>query len=153
MSKRKMPKQTKIYLGINHYLLGCDKIGCKYWLREPQLIKDQNGKSSHWEYLNMVELGRPEGYPHYHFEGLFTQTEFRKIMEKTPLTEEELDELYDYISTYGKLKQVSLLFEQGYSDITEKAKIDDIQNKYSAAYINDRLIPQVIERIRRLLSE
>lgn len=153
MRKRKMLKQTKIYLGVNHYLLGRDKTGCRYWLREPQFVTERDEKSPHWEYLDMVKLGRPEGYPHYHFEGLFTQTEFRKIMEATPLTEEELYELYDYISTYNKLRQVSLLFEQGYSDITEKAKIDDIQNKYSAAYINDRLIPQVIERICHLLSE
>lgn len=153
MRKRKMLKQTKVYLGVNHYLLGRDKIGHRYWLREPQFVKEWNKKSPHWEYLNMVILGRPEGYLDYYSQGLFTQTEFRKTMGATPLTEEELDELYDYILTYGKLKQVSLLFEQGYSDITEKAKIDDIQNKYSTAYINERLIPQVIERIRRLLSE
>ncbi len=153
MRKRKMLKQTKVYLGVNHYLLGRDKIGHRYWLREPQFVKERDKKSPHWEYLNMVILGRPEGYLDYYSQGLFTQTEFRKTMGATPLTEEELDELYDYISTYNKLRQVSLLFEQGYSDITEKAKIDDIQNKYSAAYINDRLIPQVIERIRHLLSE
>lgn len=153
MRKRKMLKQTEFEVGSNHYLLGCDKNGCRYWLKDPEFIEGEDGKPSQWEYPMMVEIVEDKWDSYYGSIGPFNIKEFNMIIVKTPLTEEELNKLFDYITTWFQLRITALLFEQGYSDITEKAKIDDIQNKYSAAYINDRLIPQVIERIRHLLSE
>ena len=78
--------------------------------------------------------------------------EFKKFFKETPLTDSEIWELCDYMKTFYTLKSVAELFKHGYSYLTEKAKIDELQNKEQGDLVNQVWLPEVFKRIKQILD-
>ena len=55
--------------------------------------------------------------------------------------------------TIYNLKETAELFRHGYSWQTERAKIDDLKDETLENKINKELLPQVFERVKKLLTE
>lgn len=155
-----MKKKTSYAFGKEIYLLGKDKEGTLYWLEEPS-----------WDCGWYWGFGYVETYTnnknphlakdinsHQHFDGLFMRGPkcekdmFKEFFVETPLNDNEIWELCDYMKTFYTLKEVAELFKHGYSWCTEKAKIDNLQNKEQYDLVNKSWLPEVFERVKKLLK-
>ena len=77
---------------------------------------------------------------------------FKKYFVETCLTDDEIWEFVDYMNTFYTLKETARVFNHGYSYYTQKAKIDDIQDKEFEDKINKDLLPKLFEKIYALLE-
>ena len=155
-----MEKQIRRAFGKNIYLLGKDQDGVNYWLEEPS-----------WDCGWYWGFGYVETYTnnrnpekardissHQHFDSLFlkgnkcSRDMFKDFFKDTPLEDNEIWELVDYMKTFYTLRNVAELFKHGYSWQTEKAKIDSLQNEGECDLVNKKWLPEVFERIKNLLS-
>ena len=156
-----MKKKTSYAFGKKIYLLGKDENGTLYWLEEPSwdcgwywgfgyIETYTNNKNPH--------LARDIN-SHQHWQGLIMNSKcnaydnFKKLFIETPLSDNEIWELCDYMRTFYSLREVAELFNHGYSHYTEKAKIDDLKNQEQEDLINKKWLPEVFERIKNILKE
>lgn len=155
-----MKKQKKFAFRKNIYLLGRDEEGTNYWLEEPSW---DCGWYWGFGYIETYTNNRsPENSrdisSHSHFDSMFmrgpqcARDEFKKFFKETPLTDSEIWELCDYMKTFYTLKSVAELFKHGYSWQTEKAKIDELQNKEQEDLVNQVWLPEVFKRIKQILD-
>lgn len=155
-----MKKKTTRAFGKEIYLLGKDAEGTLYWLEEPSwdcgwywgfgyIETYTNNKNPH--------LARDIN-SHQHFDGLFMNKNkcsfdaFKEFFVETPLSDNEIWELCDYMKTFYSLKEVAELFKRGYSYYTERAKIDDLKNQEQEDIVNKQWLPEVFKRIKKLLK-
>lgn len=142
------------------YLLGEDKEGVKYWLEEPSWDCGWYWGFGYIEtYTNnrRPDLARDIN-SHQHFDSLFLRGNkcahdlFKEFFKNTPLNNNEIWELCDYMMTFYTLRKTAELFRHGYSWQTERAKIKELENKDQEDLINRQLLPEVFKRIKKLLS-
>lgn len=155
-----MKKKTTRAFGKEIYLLGKDAEGTLYWLEEPS-----------WDCGWYWGFGYIETYTnnkcphlakdinsHQHFDSLFLRGNkccidmFNEFFVETPLSKNEIYELCDYMKTFYTLQDMADLYKHGYSWITEQAKLDILKNEEQRDYINNQVLPQVFERIKKLLK-
>lgn len=156
-----MEKKKFYRHGRNYYLLGQDKEGTNYWLEEESWYCG-------WYYgAGYIETFTNNKNPHLskdirshqHFDSLFLQGPkcardmFKDFFVKTPLTDEEIWELVDYMKTYYTLRSVAELFKHGYSWQTGRAKIDELQNQAQEDLVNKVWLPEVFKRIKAILNK
>jgi hypothetical protein len=156
-----MEKKTSKAFGKKVWLLGKDADGINYWLEEPS-----------WDCGWYWGFGYVENYQnnrapekardiscHQHFDGLFLKGPscgrdvFKKILVETPLSDDEIWELCDYMRTYYTLREVAELFKHGYSYYTERAKIDQLQNEEQYDLVNKVWLPEVFKRIQNIFEK
>ena len=155
-----MLKKKKIEKFGEHYLLGVNYAGEKVWLE-----KESWDCGWYWGfgYLHTYTNERnPERSrdidSHFHFDSAFLKgpenayDEFKGYFEDTVLTDAEIWELVDLMKTAYTLKTMAELYHRGYSHYTERAGIEALKDPEKEKDINERLLPQVFERIRALLS-
>ncbi len=155
-----MKKKTSYAFGKEIYLLGKDENGTLYWLEEPSwdcgwywgfgyIETYTNNKNPH--------LARDIN-SHQHWQGLILNSKnnaydnFKNLFVETPLSDNEIWELCDYMKTFYTLREVAELFNHGYSYYTERAKIDDLKNQEKEDLINKKWLPEVFERIKNILK-
>lgn len=155
-----MKKKTTRAFNKEIYLLGKDANGTLYWLEEPSwdcgwywgfgyIETYTNNKNPH--------LARDIN-SHQHFDGLFLKGNkccidmFKEFFVETPLNDNEIYELCDYMTTFYTLQKTAELYKHSCSWITERAKIEDLRNEDGREYINKKILPQVFERIKKLLK-
>lgn len=143
-----------------HYLLGINQDGEKVWLEEPSW---DCGWYWGFGYLHIYSNNKcPERSRdinlHTHFDSLFLNGSecardlFKKYFKETVLTDDEIWELVDYMRTFYTLKSVAELFKTGYSNQTERAKIEDLKSEEQCDLVNKVWLPEVFNRIKLLLS-
>ena len=155
-----MKKKTTRAFNKEIYLLGKDAEGTLYWLEEPS-----------WDCGWYWGFGYIETYTnnrnphlakdinsHQHFDGLFLNGNkccidmFNEFFVETTLSQSEIYELCDYMRTFYTLQKTAELYKYGCSWITERAKLDILKNEEQRDYINNQVLPQVFERIKKLLK-
>lgn len=156
-----MEKKTSKAFGKKVWLLGKDKDGINYWLEEPSW-------DCGWYYgFGFVETYTHNTRPdlardinsHQHFDSLFlngpkcSKDMFKEFFVETPLSDDEIWELVDYMKTFYTLKAVAELFKHGYSWQTSKAKIDQLQSDEQNDLVNKVWLPEVFKRIEKLFED
>ena len=156
-----MEKKTSKAFGKKVWLLGKDKDGINYWLEEPSW-------DCGWYYgFGFVEAYTHNTRPdlardinsHQHFDSLFlngpkcSKDMFKEFFVETPLSDDEIWELVDYMKTFYTLKSVAELFKHGYSWQTSKAKIDQLQSDEQNDLVNKVWLPEVFKRIEKLFED
>lgn len=161
--KRKitMEKRIEKAFGKTIYLLGRDEGGTNYWLEEPSW-----DCGWYWGF-GYVECYTNNNNPsmarditcHQHFDSLFLNGRecghdaFKKFFVETPLSDDEIWELCDYMKTFYTLKSVAELFKHGYSHQTERARIAKLESKEQNDLVNQTWLPEVFKRIKELFAD
>ncbi len=156
-----MKKQTTIAFRKKVYLLGADAEGTKYWLEAPSWDCD-------WYYgFGYIETYSNNNCPekardinsHQHFDSLFLNNSkvsafdaFKEFFKETTLNDKEIWLLIDYMHSFYTLKKAAEVFGTGYSHMTEKAKLSEVQNIEMAKEINEKMLPAIFKQIDILLS-
>lgn len=156
-----MKKQTTEAFGKTIYLLGIDNEGIKYWLEEPSWDCGWYWGFGYIEtYTNNNNPSRARDITrHTHFDSMFmngngcTRDNFKNFFKETPLNDNEIWELCDYMKTFYTLQSVAELFKHGYSHQTEKAKIEKLKNNEQADLVNKVWLPEVFKRIKELFAD
>lgn len=160
-TKKKLEKRTTNAFRKEIYLLGKGKDSLLYWLEAPSWDCDWYWGFGYVEtYTNnkRPDLARDIN-SHQHFDGLFFKKNkcafdvFKEFFVETPLSDEEIWELVDYMKTFYTLKSVAELFKHGYSWQTEKAKIDQLQNEEQYDLVNKQWLPEVFKRIKQIFEK
>lgn len=156
-----MEKKTSKAFGKKVWLLGKDAEGTKYWLEEPSWDCGWYWGFGYIEnYQNNREPEKARDISlHTHFDRLFlngpecSRDMFKKLLVETPLSDDEIWELVDYMRTFYTLKDTAELFKHGYSWQTSKAKIDQLQNEEQYDLVNKVWLPEVFKRIQNLFEK
>ena len=157
-----MKKQTTIAFNKKIYLLGADAEGTKYWLEAPSWDCDW-----YWGF-GYVETYTNNNYPnrsrdinsHQHFDSLFLNDSkvnafdaFKEFFKETTLNEKEIWLLVDYMYSFYALKRAAGILSMGYSHMTEKAKLSEVQSTEMSKEINEKILPAIFKQIDILLSD
>ena len=157
-----MEKQTTTAFKKKVYLLGEDAEGTKYWLEAPSW-----DCGWYWAF-GYVETYTNNNYPeksrdinsHQHFDSLFLNDSkvnafdaFKEFFKETTLNEKEIWLLIDYMYSFYALKRAAEILSRGYSHMTEKAKLSEVQNSEMAKEINEKMLPAIFKQIDILLSD
>ena len=157
-----MEKQTTSAFNKKIYLLGADAEGTKYWL-----------EALSWDCGWYCGFGYVETYTHndrpnksrdinshQHFDTLFLNDSkvnafdaFKEFFKETTLNQKEIWLLIDYMHSFYTLKKAAEVFGRGYSHMTEKAKLSEVQNIEMAKEINEKILPAIFKQIDILLSD
>lgn len=144
-----------------HYLLGVNKDGEHVYLEKESWDCDWYWGAGyiHTFTNDRVPTQSRDIQMHTHFDSLFLTKNksaydlLDEYFESMVISKDERYELVDLMMTMYTLKKTAELFHHGNSWQTEKAKIDDLQDKTIEDRINKVLLPQVFDRIRKLLTE
>mgnify|MGYP000885812077 CR=1 FL=1 len=153
-------KKHKINKFGEHYFLGIDQDNKKVYLQKaswdcgwywgfgylrtftnnnnPEVSRDI---SSHTHFDSEIINGKSHAF-----------NNFKNYFKRTPLTDNEIWQLCDYMSTFYNLKKSAEIFGRGYSHYTEKAKLDIIKNNEITNKINKEMLPALFEKIEELLT-
>ena len=155
-----MLKKKMRAFGKDIYLLGKDKEGRLRWLEAPSWDCDWYWGFGYVEsYTNnrRPDLSR-DICEHTHFDSLFLKgkesahKEFLKFFEDTPLEDDEIWLLTDYMMTFYTLRKTSDLVYCGNSHQTSKANIDVMKNESIYNEINKVMLPELFKKIKDLLT-
>lgn len=94
---------------------------------------------------------------HTHFDSLFLKKNiydsFLEYFEDITIEKEEIWKLLELMSTAYKMRSYSDLLYCGGSHITTNELTNEIKNKEEYKRINNVLIPKILEKVYKLLSE
>lgn len=158
-----LKKQKNRAFGKDIYLLGKDKEGVKYWLEAAKW-------DCNWYYgFGYIKTYTNNKNPslardvesHQHFDSLFLKSNiydsFKDFFVETPLNNDEIWTLLGYMKEFYILKEYSELLYSG-NHITSKAKNikeekNESENKKEYKRINEQLLPELFNKIYKLLEE
>ena len=156
-------KKTKKHVfGKDIYFIGRDKDGVNYWL-----------EAATWDCGWYWGFGYVETYTnnnnpeysrdissHQHFDGLFLKgnifDSFKNTIVETPLNNNEIWELLGYMKEFYIMREYSDFLHSG-NHITSRAKNikeeeNETENKKEYKRINEKLMPELFEKIYKLLT-
>lgn len=157
-----LKKKTIKIFGNKYYLLGTRKDGMNVYMQEPEW---QCGWYWGGLYLtcftNNRQPERSRGIDsHQHFDSLFLNDSkvnafdaFKEFFKETTLNDKEIWLLVDYMYSFYALKRAAEILSRGYSHMTEKAKLSEVQNSEMAKEINEKILPAIFKQVDILLSE
>lgn len=112
-------------------------------------------------YTNNKNPGRSRDISsHQHFDGLFLKKNifdsFKKLFVNTPLNDGEIWELLGYMEEFYIMKKYSGLLHSGNHISSDSKNIkeeeNEIENKKEYKRINEKLMPELFEKIYKLLT-
>lgn len=152
-----MKKLKTIKSGKNVYLLGKRKEdGKKVYLVAPSW--DCNW---YWGFGYIETYGKKYIYDHQHFDNLFLKEDiwdsFKEYFVETTLNDSEIWQLLGYMKEFYVMQEYAELLQYG-NHITSKAKNilcekNQEANKQETERINETLLPELFEKIDKLLTE
>lgn len=153
-----MKKQISQHGNKKQYLLGKNIHNEKVWLEEPSWDCSWYWGFGYMEtYLRNATPNKARDISsHTHFDTTILQGKshafdnFKEYFVETPLTDNEIWLLCDYMQTFYTLRKSAELFRHGYSYYTGRAKIDAIQDTTLEDRINVALLPQLFKKIEEL---
>ena len=155
-------KMKKHIFGKDIYFLGRDENGENYWLEAASWDCGWYwgfGYVETYTNNNNPELSRDIN-SHRHFDGLFLKENifdgFHNALVETPLNNSEIWELLGYMKEFYIMREYSDLLNSG-NRITSKAKNikeeeNETENKKEYKRINEKLMPELFEKIYKLLT-
>lgn len=136
------------YLGVNQY----DE---KVYLEKPSWDCDWYWGFGYLEAYD--KYGKWCSHTHFDSDILHGQKDcfsnFKAYFKETPLTDDEIYELCDYMRTFYILRDVAELYKHGYSWITHRAYIDILEDKDFYNLINKKQLPELFARIEKLFNK
>ena len=156
-----MKKQVKKAFGKNVYLLGADREGTYYWLEEATWDCGWYWGAGYVEtYTNnkRPDISRDIN-SHQHFDGLFFNGQkmckdmFDDFFVETPLNDSEKWKLLELMKTIYTLKKYSEVIHIGGSYVTDNPLKEVIKNQEEYNRINKIVLPQLFEKVYKILSE
>lgn len=138
----------------NYYYLGKNKWGKDVYMPKPHWDCDW-----YWGFGYLETFKNNDLYTHTHFDSEILNTEvisydaFKNYFPETPLLEDEIWELLDYMQTFYTLKTTAELFRHGYSYFTERAKLDILNDTDLYNKINKEMLPAVFDKIDNLFNK
>lgn len=153
-------KQKRFAFNKTIFYLGKDKDGANRWLEAPSWDCGWYWGYGYIEtYTNNESPERSRDInEHTHFDCLFLNGNkcafdmFKEFFTSTPLNDDEIWTLCDYMMTFYTLRKTAELYRYGYSYQTEKAKLDIIKNKEQENTVNKILLPELFKHIEALLT-
>lgn len=150
-----MKKEIKTFFGKKNYLIGKGEDGKNIYLLAPSW-----DCGWYWGFGYLETYTRRQGQldieMHTHFSTLGENQNyfdgFKEYFKETPLNDSEIWKLCDYMKSFYTLSDTAEFFRHGYSWYTETAKIDDLQRIDLENEINQKMLPQLFERIDKLLT-
>ena len=155
-----LKKKTVNWHGKKYYYLGKDEGGKKYYLEHPSW-----DCGWYWGFgyiITFTNNNCPEKSVDIdglnHFDSMFLNKNeyggdvFKKFFKKYTIEEDQVYELMDYMMSFYALRKAAEILDRGYSYITGRAKSDSLVDKEETAKINDVMIPELEERIIKLLT-
>lgn len=151
-------KKEKINkFGVDRFLLGIRKEDGK----KVYLTKATWDCGWYWGFGYINSFKRGDTYDHQHFDDLFLKNNifysFKEYFEKTTLTDNEIWLLLSYMKEFYISKKYAELLQYG-GYITSKAisfieEKNQEENKKEIERINKILLPELFEKIYKLLEE
>lgn len=98
-------------------------------------------------------------YTHTHFDSCILDKSkcsfdaFKDYFETTPLTDDDIWILCDYMKSFYTLKKTAELFKHGNSWQTERATIDKLKDLDLYNKINHELLPELFKKIDELFNK
>lgn len=133
---------------MEKYYLGINPDGEKVYLRKPEW-------ACGW-YWSFGGLESKNSWTHFDSEileaGANSYERFKEYFKDTPLLDDEIWELLDYMQSYYTLSKTAELFHRGNSNFTERATLDTLKNNDLYITINNKLLPAVFEKIDNLFT-
>ena len=156
----KNTKQKRFAFNKAIFYLGKDKDGANRWLEAPSWDCGWYWGFGYIEtYTNNENPERSRDISeHTHFNNLFLNGNkcafdmFKGFFISTPLSDDEIWTLCDYMMTYYTLRETAELYRHGYSWLTKRAKINIIKNQAQENTINNVLLPELFKHIEALLT-
>lgn len=155
-----LKKKTVNWYGKNYYYLGKDANGKKYYLAHPSWDCDW-----YWGFGYITTFSNnncPEKSMDLdswsHFDNMFLNKNkyggdvFKEFFKEYTIKESQVYDLIDYMTSFYALREAAEILGRGYSNITERAKSSLLIDKDEVAKINDVMIPELEERIIKLLT-
>lgn len=156
-----MEKAVRKAFGKNVYLLGKDRLGTHYWLKEASWDCDW-----YWGF-GYVRTYTNDKHPensrdiesHQHFESLFFNKEkngrdmFDTFFLETPLNDKEKWQLIELMKTFYTLQKYSELLYIGGSHYTENPLKETLRNKEEYDRINKEVLPKLFEEVYKILGK
>jgi hypothetical protein len=155
-----MNKKTLTVFNKKNYLLGKNQDGVNFYLLAPS-----------WDCGWYWGFGYVEAYTnnnkpeksrdismHTHFDTLFFNSDktaynkFKEFFNNTPLSDDDIWLLCDYMKTFYTLRKSAEIFGRGYSHFTEAAKLETLKNDDMLKMINEIMLPVLFEKIENTLS-
>jgi hypothetical protein len=155
-----MNKKTVTVFNKKNYLLGTDKDGKNYYLVMPSWDCGWYwgfGYVTSYTNNKRPDLARDIS-SHLHFDSLFFNQKqhafdsFKEFFVKSPLSDDEIWQLCDYMKTFYTLRESAEVFGRGYSHYTEMAKLETLKNDDMLKMINEIMLPVLFEKIENTLS-
>lgn len=156
-----MKKQVVNMFGQNHYLLGIDKDGVKYWLTEPEWACDWYWSFGH--VVNFTNNHAPLKSRDYscltHWDCLFIDGKdcsydlVRSLLKERTISDNDLWALCDYMMSFYTLSKVAELYYTGNSHQTCTACLEELERPEECEYINKVILPKLFEKIKELLTK
>lgn len=156
-----MEKVKKLIKGHQTYLLGKDADGIYHWLVAPSW-----DCGWYWGF-GYVQAYSNNAHPeiardirsHQHFDGLFLLNRdvnafdaFKEFFKETPLSDDEIWLLVDYMDSFYNLQKTSTIVGRGYSYYTSRSFLDEVKNGDMVNTINKIMLPAIFAKIDALLS-
>lgn len=155
-----MNKKTVIVFNKKNYLLGKNADGINYYLLAPSWDCGWYWGFGYVEsYTNnkSPQLSRDIQH-HTHFDSLFFNQNkmafdaFKDFFIDTPLNDDEIWILCDYMKTFYTLRESAEIFGRGFSHFTGKAKLETLKNDDMLKMINEIMLPVLFEKIENMLN-
>lgn len=153
-------KKTVNWHGKKYYYLGKDSEGKKYYMPHPSW-----DCGWYWGFgyiMTFTNNNCPEKSVDLdswsHFDTMFLNKNeyggdvFKKFFKEYSIEEDQVYELIDYMLSFYALRETAAILGRGGSHITERAKSELLVDKDEVAKINDVMIPELEERIIKLLT-
>ena len=155
-----LKKKTINWHGKKYYYLGKDEGGKKYYLEHPSW-----DCGWYWGFgyiITFTNNNCPEKSVDIdsfsHFDSMFLNKNeyggdvFKKFFKEYTIEEDQVYELIDYMLSFYALREAAEILGRGYSNITERAKSSLLIDKDEVTKINDVMIPELEERIIKLVT-
>lgn len=150
-------KENTIKFGVERYLLGIRKEdGKKTYLTRATWDCDW-----YWGFGYVNTFETYDTYDHQHFDSLFLKENifdsFKNYFNSTTLTNDEIWLLLSYMKEFYTMKKYAELLQHGGYITTKAVSILEEKNreanKKEVERINKTLIPELLEKIYKLLEE
>ena len=156
-----MDKKVIKWHGKKYYLLGADREGIKYWLKEGHFDCDRYWGFGYVQTFtnNKNPASSRDIQSHSHFDTRFFNKhnngfdEFTAFFEETTLSKDEIWRFIELMKSFYTAREYSDMISLGGSNYTQNPVKETIKCETEYKRINEVVIPAVMEEVYKLLSK
>ena len=156
-----MKKYSFNKFGHKYYLLGTDKEGIKYFLEEASWDRDWYWGGGYVETFsnNRNPVCSRDIDSHRHFNYMFLTYNkngfdmFKDFFKETPFTDNEIWKICELMKSFYIAREYSDMIYRGAAHYTSNPAKETIMNKDEYTRINKVVIPTIMDKLYKILSE